>query len=471
MKVLGSGLRRSMRAVALALCLTFFPVAANGAGTTLFHATLLRSSPSANSHVPRLPGTIRLVFSEQIVPDLSHISLIGPDAEVMLLPVATDAHDVHTLVGRVAPGLGGRYKVLWHVLSADGHPVGGSFEFTADSSTEGIAATSPVASDTKTASTTATAGGVAILGPGKTLTDSSALAQSPMEAPTEARSVPIMAALLRGLGLGAMMASVGLLFFGLTDRARSNLGPSAMVVRLTTVGAILLVAHLLAWLSDISQTGGLGDAFIAAALRSTPGRLEASRVVLAVLALWAVALARRAKIGLFFGAACLVVSGAIGHPAAIHPLWSIPSKAVHLLAGAVWLGGLLWLLTAVRRDDVDFPMEARKISSAALVSVIAILLSGVLQTGLFLNAPGDLIHSGYGRLALIKMAGLVVLIGLGAFNRFLLLPAVDDSGVRPALARTVKQEIAIVIILIMIGGFLAYVPTPPTPQVSTAQTQ
>jgi copper transport protein len=120
---------------------------------------------------------------------------------------------------------------------------------------------------------------------------------------------------------------------------------------------------------------------------------------------------------------------------------------------------------------VDFPMEARKISSAALVSVIAILLSGVLQTGLFLNAPGDLIHSGYGRLALIKVAGLVVLIGLGAFNRFLLLPAVDDSGVRPALARTVKQEIAIVIILIMIGGFLAYVPTPPTPQVSTAQTQ
>jgi copper transport protein len=285
-----------------------------------------------------------------------------------------------------------------------------------------------------------------------------------MASPTEAKSIPVAASVLRGLGLGAMMASVGLLFFAVTDRNRRNLVPSAMVIRLTAVGAILFVAHMLAWLSDISQTGGIGDAFIAAALRSTPGRLEAARVIMAVLALWAVALARHAKIGLFLGACCLVVSGAIGHPAAIHPLLSIPSKIVHLLAGAIWLGGLIWLVTVIHREDVDFPAEARRVSSTALVCVIAILLSGVLQTWLFLNTPGDLIHSGYGRLALIKMAGLAVLIGLGAFNRFLLLPAVEDSSVRPALSRTVRQEIAIVIILIVVGGFLAYAPTPPVRQ-------
>jgi putative copper export protein len=120
---------------------------------------------------------------------------------------------------------------------------------------------------------------------------------------------------------------------------------------------------------------------------------------------------------------------------------------------------------------LDFPAEARRVSSTALICVIAILLSGLLQTALFLNTPGDLIHSGYGRLALIKMVGLAVLIGLGAFNRFLLLPAVQDPSIRPALSRTVRQEIAIVIILIMVGGFLAYVPTPPAGQaVSSLQT-
>jgi copper transport protein len=181
--------------------------------------------------------------------------------------------------------------------------------------------------------------------------------------------------------------------------------------------------------------------------------------VLALLTLWAIALARRGTLALIFGVACLLVSGAVGHPAAIHPLWSIPFKSAHLLAGAAWLGGLLWL-GSVRHDEALFPTEARRVSSVALVCAIAILLSGILQTAMFLNTPSDLVHSAYGRLAIIKMVGVLALIGLGAFNRFLLLPAVDDSGTRPALTRTVRQEIAIVIILILIGGFLAYVPTP-----------
>jgi copper transport protein len=456
-EALGFNRRRSVGAAAIALCLAFSPVGSYGAGRALFHATLLRSTPAANSHVAKLPETIRLVFSEQVVPELSHVTLVGPDAKPIILPVATDPHDVHTLVGRVGPSPAGRYEVIWHVLSADGHPVGGTYEFTADAGSDGAIAQIPIAAS----STTPTVIGSA------TPTDTSAA----MASPTEAKSVPVTASVLRGLGLGAMMASVGLLFFAVTDRNRPSLVPSAMVVRLTTVGAILLLAHMLAWLSDISQTGGIGDAFIAAVLRSTPGRLEAFRVIMAVLALCAVALARHARIGLFFGAGCLIVSGAIGHPAAIHPALSIPSKVVHLLAGAIWLGGLIWLVTVIHREDADFPAEARRVSATALVCVIAILLSGVLQTALFLNTPGDLIHSGYGRLALIKMAGLVVLIGLGAFNRFLLLPAVEDSSIRPALSRTVRQEIAIVMILIIIGGFLAYVPTPPAQHgVSSLQT-
>jgi copper transport protein len=459
-EALGFSRRRSIGAAAIALCLAFSPVVSYGAGRALFHATLLRSTPAANSHVAKLPETIRLVFSEQVVPELSHVTLVGPDAKPIVLPVATAPHDVHTLVGRVGPGPAGRYEVIWHVLSADGHPVAGTFEFTADAGSDGAIARVPTTA-ANASSTSPTVNASA------TQTDTSAA----MSSPTEAKSIPIAASVLRGLGLGAMMASVGLLFFAVTDRNRLNLVPSAMVVRLTTVGAILLLAHMLAWLSDISQTGGIGDAFIAAVLRSTPGRLEALRVIMAVLALWAVALARHAKIGLFLGAGCLVVSGAIGHPAAIHPALSIPSKVVHLLAGAIWLGGLIWLVTVIHREDADFPAEARRVSATALVCVIAILLSGVLQTALFLNTPGDLIHSGYGRLALIKMAGLAILIGLGAFNRFLLLPAVDDSNIRPALSRTVRQEIAIVIILIVIGGFLAYVPTPPAQQaVSSLQT-
>jgi copper transport protein len=434
----GENRRRSLGVAAIASCLALSPV------TAYAHATLLRSTPAANSDLAKPPESIRLVFSEAIVAELSQISLVGADGQLIRLRVATDPHDVHTLIGSVGTLPSGRYKVVWHVLSADGHPVGGTFPFTVVSGSD------------------ATAGHPAL---GISASDSLGRDTSSTEnSTTEVRTTPVLASVLRGAGLGAMMAAVGLLFLGVTRGARLTSLPRALIVRLIAVGAILLAAHMIAWLLEISSTGSLSMDLIGTVLASMPGKLEAIRVALALLALWAIALARRPALALMIGACCLLVSGAIGHPAAIHPAWSIPLKALHLLAGAAWLGGLLWLVAVVRRDDADFPIEARRVSSIALVCAIAIFLSGTLQTATFLNSPGDLLHSTYGRLALIKMMGLIMLIGFGAFNRFILLPVSGDASVRPALSRSVRQEIVIMIALILVGGFLAYVPTPPVPR-------
>jgi putative copper export protein len=176
------------------------------------------------------------------------------------------------------------------------------------------------------------------------------------------------------------------------------------------------------------------------------------------------ALARHRRIALWLGVACIVVSGAIGHPAAIHPYLAIPSKIVHLVAASIWIGGLVWLVWVERYDASASGLEALRVSSLALIAVIAIFLSGLLQTVLFLNTPGDLFHQNYGRLVLAKMIGLAILIGFGAYNRYGLLPKSEAADTTRKLARSVKSEIAIVSIVILIGGFLAYVPTPPLPQ-------
>ncbi|HST07103.1 MAG TPA: CopD family protein, partial [Gemmatimonadaceae bacterium] len=196
--------------------------------------------------------------------------------------------------------------------------------------------------------------------------------------------------------------------------------------------------------------------------------IELARTVLAVLALWAIALARHYKLAIGLGLASLIVSGAIGHPAAIDSYWTIPAKSLHLLAASVWLGGLAWLVW-LQRDAVAFRLEARRVSSWALIAVIVIALSGLLQTFVFLNTPGDLIHSSYGLLVLAKMTGLAVLVAFGAYNRFGVLPAVDTDTGPVRLASSVKKEIAVVTIVILIGGFLAYVPTPPITNSTTAQ--
>lgn len=418
------------------------------AALALFHAALLHSTPAANSHLTKPPETVRLVFSEQIVPDLSRITLIGADGKATILKVAADPHDVRALVGQVGSISNGAYKVSWRVLSADGHTTGGAFSFSVDAGSETGSTGSPTRKDSTTSVTSS----------------DSASRDAPISVTstegTEVVTVPILASILRGAGLGTLMAGVGLLLFGTMAGERRNLLPRALVVRLITIGAILLVAHMTAWLIDISPNGKLSSSFLATVLGSTPGKIEALRVGLALLTLLAIVVSRGSVPALALGAACLIVSGAIGHPAGIHPYWTIPAKMMHLLAGSAWLGGLLWLIQIFRRENGVFPAEARRVSSVALWAVIAILFSGVIQTRFFLSSWGDFIHSGYGQLVLIKISGVVILIGYGVHNRFRLLPRIDESHAGRGLARSVRQEIVIVIILITIGGFLAYVPTP-----------
>jgi copper transport protein len=422
----------------------------------LLHATLLRSTPKANSHLTKPPETIRLVFSEQVVPDLSQIALGRPDGTSAQLRVANDPHDVHTLVGVVDPGsAGGLYKVTWRVVSADGHPVAGNFSFSLEGvgdtaragAAVGVAAPPPAATTNPL--------------PDSTATDSVA-ASSALE--PEMKSVPVLAALFRGLGLGAFMTGVGVLFFGMTSRERRNLAPRTLIVRAIAIGAILIVAHLIAWLDHVSPTGSLSGDFIGSMLGSTIGRMELLRTVLALLTLWAVALTRRDTPTLALGVACLLVSGAIGHPAAIDPYWTIPAKMLHLVFGSMWIGGLVWLVWLARCDDEACRIEAMRVSSVALVSVIVIVLSGLLQTFFFLNTPGDLIHTPYGRRVLAKMIGLVILIGFGAYHRFGMLPQLAGTEGPRRLSRSVKFEIAVLMTIILIGGFLAYEPTPPAPR-------
>lgn len=439
------------------------PAVAYG-GRALLHATLLRSVPRANSVLKTPPETVRLVFSEPVVPELSQIALVRRDAQKVVidsvrLPVASDPHDVHTLIGRVSGMRAGRHIVMWRVLSADGHPISGNFAFVVESGSPEVAV--PTASST-------------VAGPGDSGARDTLVAPPGTPATADTPTIPVLAALLRGTGLGALMAGLGLLFFAATGGEHRRHAPRRVIVLLIAAGAILLVVHMFAWLVHVSPTGSLSADFITSAFGSTMGQIELLRVVLALLALLAIALARRETLALIFGAACLVVSGAVGHPAAIDPYLSIPAKIAHLLSASLWLGGLLWLVWLSRCDEVACRAEARRVSSVALIAVVAIFLTGSLETWLFLNSPADLIQSAYGRLVLAKVIGLAILVGFGAYNKFGLLPRLGDSDTPRRLKRSVSQELVIVTLVILIGGFLAYVPTPPSqssPPVLSGDTQ
>jgi putative copper export protein len=275
----------------------------------------------------------------------------------------------------------------------------------------------------------------------------------------------VIPAVLRGAGVGCLMALAGLLFFLVWSGDDASPRISRLVIALAFATVAMLGGHLLAWMANVVPDHSLTSESVSVTLASGLGKIEALRVLLALLALWAAWLARRTRLALFFAVATLIVSGASGHSAAIHPLWATPAKSLHLLAGAAWLGGLLWLFARARStDDVsaaEFVRAASRVSSVALGAVIAVTVSGVLQALLFLPTPLDLFDSMYGAILLAKIAGVLVLLGLGAFHRYRVLPKLSSiEGSRAQLTSSLRLEIAVMLLVVLLGGLLAYVPPP-----------
>ena len=410
------------------------------------HATLVSSEPAANSRLATAPTQIRLVYSEPIEGKLAKVSLVPASGTPIVLRAGGDPRDVHAVIAPVDALSAGTYKVEWRVVSADGHPVDGSFSFTVGDTTVGtpIAPVAPPQTAQPEPREEAEVWGPAAFG------------------------APLIPAVLRGTGLGALMATVGLLLFMAAAKPNAAQHGDRRLRSVTTAFAVaapvLLGAHLVTWLINTSPDLKFDPAWAASALGTTVGKIELWRVGLTILAVWAWWLARRTRLALLFAAAAVVVSGAVGHSAAIAPAWAVPAKAIHLLASAIWVGGLLWLLIRPAGDDVQlFATDADRVSSRALWAVIAVAFTGVVQTRLFLDSWSGLVTSAYGLLVLAKTAGLLVLVAFGAYNRQRVMPRLtaEPNGTEVGVLRaSVTREIVVVAIVILLGGLLAYVPPP-----------
>jgi len=410
------------------------------------HATLVSSEPAANSRLATAPTQIRLVYSEPIEGKLAKVSLVPASGTPIVLRAGGDPRDVHAVIAPVDALSAGTYKVEWRVVSADGHPVDGSFSFTVGDTTVGtpIAPVAPPQTAQPEPREEAEVWGPAAFG------------------------APLIPAVLRGTGLGTLMATVGLLLFMAAAKPNAAQHGDRRLRSVTTAFAVaapvLLGAHLVTWLINTSPDLKFDPAWAASALGTTVGKIELWRVGLTILALWAWWLARRTRLALLFAAAAVVVSGAVGHSAAIAPAWAVPAKAIHLLASAIWVGGLLWLLIRPAGDDVQlFATDADRVSSRALWAVIAVAFTGVVQTRLFLDSWSGLVTSAYGLLVLAKTAGLLVLVAFGAYNRQRVMPRLtaEPNGTEVGVLRaSVTREIVVVAIVILLGGLLAYVPPP-----------
>lgn len=392
------------------------------------HASLESSVPAANSVIETSPPEIVLDFDEDIEASLATIRVFDADQQPVGVGAAGPGADA-TIVTATLPALDdGLYAVVWRVTSADGHVVDGAFSFQVGSGD---------------------------VGDGNDL-----IAQV-------SQGNGVDPGLKWAYGLARWFALTGaILLIGLglwSVQGRPQLGTLPAVNRtmwaawtVFVVGGFATFGFFGAQAKGGTSADALSPSVWGDVAGTDTGRALLVRAILAVVlglllrvwhrhsATWWQGLAGVASLLAF------VASSASGHPNSLSPrlLW-IAVDVVHLVAIAVWVGGLFALLLAGRDwlAEPEAVRPVRRYSSSALVAVPVIAVTGVAQALKLTGSLDDVTATTWGRMLLGKVVLVVVMVALGAVSRWLL----HHDG-PSALRRTVLVEGVIGLVVIALAA-------------------
>ncbi|WP_328466461.1 copper resistance protein CopC [Streptomyces sp. NBC_00448] len=376
------------------------------------HAALIRTDPADGSVVKTAPQRVVLTYSEGVL--LSDDSLRVLDPHGTNVAVGTPGHaqgkdSGATSTVALKPGLGdGTYTVAWRAISQDSHPVAGAFTFSIGA---------PSRTDVDLSGVAARGGGAA--------------------------------GTLYGVGRYVAYAGFALLvgasvFLSVCWPRGALLRP---LQRIAATGWVAMAASTIALLllrGPYVNGKGLGQALDLGVMRdqlqTRPGAALLSRLLL--LAAAAVFLAvlfgsyarredpeERADLawGLGIGGTVIAVGIAATWAMAEHASVGIqhqvamPVDVVHLLSMAVWLGGLITLLTALWAPSVaSRPIEAYAVRRFSLIGLTAITLlvgTGVYQAWRQMGSWRAFTGTSYGRTLLIKIGLVCALVAIAWFSR------------------------------------------------------
>lgn len=397
------------------------------------HPTLQATTPPAGYSVMEAPREITLDFGEPVglVPDA--LRLTASDRQLATSPAALSENGrrVNARVDETLPP--DLYQVAWQVRADDGDLVSGGFFFAVGVSVVDGDAGAPIGG----------AGGTA-----------------PLNAPAAALRWVLFAALAIGLG-----GAGGRL---LADRIRREVTAAGDVVPVPLPAPMLTGAVLgLTATSGLILLGGYG---IAEVLGSHPGRLLGVELAGFAASAGLAGLSRilgRPRLHTASVAPLLAVVGAEAmraHVSALHPLAGGLLTAVHLLAAALWIGGLLQVLrVALRWRRAGWArLLLFDYARVALWLAIAVIATGIVQGLLLVPTAADLLGTDYGQVLLAKLAVVVLVLGCAVLARRALharLRRDRDSKSRP-MGRPVWIEMASLVTVLALTGVLTSL-TPP----------
>ncbi|MFH9858578.1 copper resistance CopC/CopD family protein [Streptomyces sp. NPDC017202] len=362
------------------------------AGQASAHAALRDADPADGSVLPTAPRSITLTFTESVALIDDTFRVFDPrngrveTGEAQHADGRSDTARV-TLPARLGTGT---FTVAWRVVSEDSHPIAGAFTFS-------IGAPSPTPA---------------------------AVPGGPVEDPATAG----LHKLGRWLAYGAAALLVGTAAFVALCRPPDVRPLRGLLVAgwwTSTASTVLLLLLRAPYETGAGPAQALDPSGLTRTLSGRPGIALAARLLL--LAGAAVLLLRRRgrerptratlATGLVLAVGLGLTWAAAEHASAgIQVPAAMTSSVLHLLAMAVWLGGLTALLTLLRHGTLPAAVAAR-FSRLAATSVTVLAVTGVYQAWRGLGTLDALTDTTYGRTLLAKLGAVGVLLLAGAWSR------------------------------------------------------
>ena len=430
-------------------------VIASGAGASSAgaHATLLETSPAPGARLADPPSRISLLYTEPLNERLTTVRLTEVGGEPV--PVSTRVTGSRRL--QVIPRAElpqGAYRLTWRSVSTiDGHIREGSVGF-------GVGTSAGAAVDIEASPL----GGIGT---------ARVVARWLFYAALFVFAGGVFNAVLLGRGrpLGAWLLPDGL------DDRTSQVAERA-TARIVLVGWLAAAGAAAVVAVETLDAAGAGWGGVRDFLLS--GSSGTARLVLVAAMLVAAAVARRSTTAAALAVAVALVAIAQGgHAAGASPAGlAVLTDWVHLVAAALWIGGLsliawTWLPTlrtgpAELRRDVLRSVFAR-FGRIALPAFLVVALTGSVNALLQLGAPDEIWNSGYGRVLLAKIV-LVATVALLSYLHAvrlrprLLAEASDDapqSRRERSHRRLLTAEIPTAVTVVALAALLVGFPVPP----------
>jgi copper transport protein len=374
--------------------------------TVLAHASVVSARPAPGDELSTAPGVVDLQFSEPINQRLSRLVVTGPGGNPFPFQVVGPGE----MQAQVTSTERGLYTVSWTTVSdVDGHTLRGSFRF-------GVGV--PVAAG-------ASAAGAA-----------------------DPQPQDLLVAVLRAFEYIGLFGAVGCFVVAALVRREPAIGLRAPTPRWALLVALLAGTTVVAG-ESISAAGGLSITGFSDYLLGGPaGYARLARIGLEAVAL--LVATPGAELALIPVVGAMLAIAAAGHAAADRP-WplGVATDALHLLAGAVWAGGLLAIASvSMRAPREKLALLILRFSRVALVAFGLSVALGAVRGTQELAQLGDFVSTGYGRVLGIKILVVAAVVPVALV-------------VRRAAGRLLRLDAAIATTIVAITASLAAFPLPP----------